>query len=128
VEKEQKNIIDFMRSANLPVRSKPTVDVSTSEKFLRCKLILSEVDELVDAIYAGDINGIADGLGDLIYLAKGTGNTFGIDLEDVMEEIHKSNMTKLIGGVETLPSGKIIKRDTFVEPDIDSIIKRQSEC
>lgn len=37
---------------------------------------------------------IADALGDLEYVVNGTAVTFGFPLEAIVEEIHRSNMTK----------------------------------
>ncbi len=62
---------------------------------LRINLILEELDELVRASQSQDLVGVADALGDLLYVIYGAGCAYGIDLEPVFKEIHRSNMSKL---------------------------------
>ena len=62
---------------------------------LRINLILEELDEFVRASQSQDLVGVADALGDLLYVIYGAGCAYGIDLEPVFKEIHRSNMSKL---------------------------------
>lgn len=62
---------------------------------LRINLILEELDEFVRASQSQDLVEVADALGDLLYVIYGAGCAYGIDLEPVFKEIHRSNMSKL---------------------------------
>ncbi len=86
---------------------------------------LSELGELWDAYYIEkDLSKIADAIGDAVYFLKGTANAFGIDLEPIFEEIHRSNMTK------TKPEGdaKAIKGPGYSPPDLQAIIVKQMDA
>jgi predicted HAD superfamily Cof-like phosphohydrolase len=76
------------------VSTQPTmVDAATRE--LRIALIEEEAREFAEAARAGDMVGMADALADLLYVTFGAGVTLGIDLDPVLAEVHRSNMTKL---------------------------------
>jgi predicted HAD superfamily Cof-like phosphohydrolase len=108
------------------VRTFPTTNVSPEEKLLRIKLMMSELSETIDAIAANDIVKIADGIADLIYVVKGTAITYGIDIEPIFNEVHKSNMSKCIDGkLIKDSSGKVLKPDSYSPPDIELLIEQQ---
>jgi len=60
-------------------------------------------------------------LADLLYVVYGTAVTFGLPLEEVFEEVHRSNMSKL--GDDGKPikreDGKILKSNQYKEPNLD---------
>ena len=81
-------------------------------------------DELLDFINgAGDLAKLAKELGDLVYVAFGAADVFGIPLERVFNAVHASNMTKVgaDGKVERRADGKILKGPNYLEPDIASL-------
>lgn len=93
---------------------------------LRIDLITEELTELADAIEANDIVEIADALGDLLYVIFGTAVSYGLDMTPIFNEVHRSNMTKFPNGeVIRGENGKILKPDTFEEPDLANIIINQ---
>lgn len=94
---------------------------------LRFDLIEEELTELGDALDDGDIIEIADALGDLIYVVVGAALSFGIDLDPVIEEIHRSNMTKFIGGAAFREDGKLLKGDFYEQPDIRMVLANQKD-
>jgi predicted HAD superfamily Cof-like phosphohydrolase len=63
-------------------------------RYLRLHLILEEVAELIGCFAKQDAVGVADALGDLMYVTLGTAVTFDIPLEKIFNEIHRSNMSK----------------------------------
>lgn len=91
---------------------------------LRLALIREELAELEEAIDAEDIVQIADALGDLLYVVYGAALAFGVDLEPVFAEIHRSNMTKRGGPVRE--DGKVLKPTTYSPPDLAPILAAQS--
>lgn len=71
-----------------------------------------------------DLVEVADALGDLDYVVQGSNLVFGIPAEEVVAEIHRSNMSKL--GADGKPicreDGKILKGPNYSPPDLASII------
>lgn len=94
---------------------------------LRHKLMAEENDEYLEACNANDKVGIADALGDQLYILCGTILKHGLQdvIEDVFDEIQKSNMSKL--GEDGNPifreDGKILKGPNYFKPNIQQFIK-----
>lgn len=88
---------EFHDVMGLPIRD--VADGSTTgtqeQRDLRCRLILEEAQEFVDACEDNDLVAMADALADLLYVTYGAAVTFGIPLDSVVQEVHRSNMTKL---------------------------------
>ena len=91
---------------------------------LRIALLREEVGELERAIEAGDLVEIADGIADVIYIAIGTALAYGIPLDLVWREVHRSNMAKVgkDGKVHKAPNGKIVKPEGWRPPNIAAIL------
>ena len=102
----------------------PTVDVPADVKELRCALVEEEAEELRAAVEADDIVGIADAIADLLYVVHGAALTFGIPVDDVFAEVHRSNMTKL--GDDGAPilraDGKVMKGPSYSPPQLEPIL------
>ena len=90
-------------------------------------LLEEEVGEFVTASKTEDLVGIADALADIVYVIYGTALTYGIDLDSVLREVHKSNMSKLGGDGKPLlrGDGKVIKSERYFPPDISSVLSMQ---
>jgi predicted HAD superfamily Cof-like phosphohydrolase len=118
---------EFHRSCELPMRTSPTNDIGSEQIELRLALIEEEVAELREAAVAGDLVGIADALADIIYVAYGTAHVYGIDVDSVLDEVHASNMTKL--GSDGRPvrraDGKILKGPDYRPPDVRAVLAAQ---
>ena len=105
------------------VEMEPTwPDFNTRE--LRLALIQEELEELSDAVADRDMIQIADALTDLLYVVYGAGHSFGLDLDECFEEVHRSNMSKL--GENGRPihreDGKVMKGPGYFEPDLEGIL------
>jgi len=75
-----------------------------------------------------DIVEIADALADIIYIACGTAVSYGIPLDKVFEEVHRSNMAKLVDGKPLKrEDGKVIKPVGWTAPDIAGVLKRSHQ-
>jgi NTP pyrophosphatase (non-canonical NTP hydrolase) len=82
-------------------------------------LVEEEFTELMDEWDAGNIVGVADGAGDLIWVVLGLCNALGINISPVWDEIRASNMSKTVDGkVIRRDDGKILKPDTYFKPNI----------
>jgi len=96
----------------------PSTDIPANLRDIRIALLDEEVGEYREAALAGDLVGIADGLADLIYVAYGTAQTYGIPIDDVLAEVHRSNMTKQ----PNPDGGKFIKGADFSPADIHAVL------
>ena len=109
-------------------REVPTGTVSESEYMLRYNLIKEENDEYLEAAKRGDLVEIADALGDQLYILFGTILRHGLQhkIEEVYDEIHRSNMSKLDHNGQPIfrEDGKILKSERYFKPDIKSILEK----
>lgn len=117
----------FHRAFDLPSRVLPSADVSDELAALRVRLLSEELDELKDATAARDIVGIADALADIVYVAYGTAVTYGLDLDAVLTEVHRANMSKLdANGRPVLRAdGKVLKSARYRAPDVAGVVAQQ---
>lgn len=123
-----KYVDEFHEAFFLPRADKPNADtVEAADTLLRIDLINEEAGEFEDAALAGNIVGVADALADLVYVTYGAAITYGIDLDAVLKEVHRSNMTKL--GPDGAPiyrsDGKVLKPSTFSPPDVAAVLQKQ---
>lgn len=102
---------EFHEHVGASIRSLPTVDVDGA--MLRCDFIDEEAAELRTAVERGDVAAAADALGDLVYVVYGAALHFGLDLDAVVAEVHRSNMTKTPAG-----NGKAVKGPHYRPPDL----------
>ena len=124
-----RQVAEFHRAYELPMRSRATVDIGDAQVQLRQALIEEEVAELADAGRRGDLVAVADALADIVYVAYGTAHVYGIDLDAVLDEVHSSNMTKLgaDGRPVRRPDGKVLKGPSYRPPDIAAVLQRLLE-
>ena len=128
MDKEQQQVREFHDKFGLTINSKPTWP-SFEDTRLRENLIDEEFTEYIEAVEANDIIAVADALADMIYVIKGAAVTFGIDLEPILNDVHRSNMSKVWpdGTVHKNAAGKVIKPDTYSPACVGEEIKRQME-
>jgi len=94
---------------------------------LRHRLMHEENEEYLEACENGDLVEIADALGDMMYILCGTILAHGLQdkIEDIFEEIQRSNMSKL--GSDGKPiyrsDGKIMKGPNYFKPDINKMVE-----
>lgn len=118
---------EFHEKFGLPVRRRPNLGKKT-ERELRLTLIDEEFDELVAELSlnasALEMPKVAKELADLIYVAYGLAVTFGIPIDEVIAEVHRSNMSKL--GPDGKPlyreDGKVLKGPDYAEADVEWVL------
>ena len=89
---EQVMVEAFHRTFDIAVNSVPTV-VDKQTRELRVNLIQEEFDELKEAFEAEDLSSIAKEMADLLYVVYGAAVSYGIDMDPVFREVHRSNMS-----------------------------------
>lgn len=115
----QEQVREFHETFRLAIASRPMLP-NEGLRLLRVELLAEEVDELMRADEADDLVEIADALGDIVYVIYGTALSYGIDLDRVVAEIHRSNMTKEPG-----PTGKAVKGVAYDPPRIAHVLVEQ---
>ena len=87
------------------------------------RLLKEEFDEYNQGEYNNDLENIAKELADIIYIVCGTAVSYGIPLDRVFEEVHRSNMAKLVDGKPVRrDDGKILKPEGWTPPNIKKIL------
>lgn len=117
---------EFHVAFGIGVSDTPKASLDEKKIKLRYELMAEENDEYLEAAMKGDLIEVADALGDMLYILCGTILEHGMQhkIEEVFEEIQKSNMSKL--GKDGKPiyreDGKVLKGPDYFKPDIKSII------
>jgi len=109
---------EFHRKYGHCVSEKPTT-VSQAVRNLRIRLIDEEAGETIEALQDANLVEIADGLADLLYVVFGTAVSYGIPIDEVFKEVHRSNMTKTL---DKDNGGKTMKGPDWESPKIREII------
>ena len=102
--------------------------IEEKDYLLRYNLLKEENEEYLEACKNGDIVEIADALGDQLYILFGTILKHGLQhkIEEVYDEIHRSNMSKLDENGQPIfrEDGKILKSALYFKPDIKRILDK----
>ena len=118
----------FHEAFGLGMKDSPTANLDAYKNLLRYKLMREENEEYLDAANNKDLVEVADALGDMLYILCGTIIEHGMQhkIEEVFNEIQKSNMSKL--GADGKPifreDGKVLKGPNYFKPDIKTILDR----
>ena len=123
-----KAVQDFHEAFKLGYSQSPIADLGPEKNMLRYKLMREENEEYLDAANDGDLVEVADALGDMLYILCGTIIEHGLQhkIEEVFEEIQRSNMSKLDENGEPIyrEDGKVLKGPNYFKPDIETILNR----
>lgn len=119
---EQAMVKAFHNKFEIVAQTVPA-DVNEETKQLRIRLIQEEFDELKEAMATGNLATVAKEMADLLYVTYGTAVSYGIDMEPVFREVHRSNLSK-IGGYKRA-DGKWVKPPTYSPADIESLLEVQ---
>lgn len=119
-------VLEFHKAFGLDYELTPTAYLGEPKNLLRYKLMREENEEYLEAANNNDLIEVADALGDMLYILCGTIIEHGLQhkIEEVFEEIQRSNMSKL--GSDGNPiyreDGKVLKGPNYFKPDIASIL------
>lgn len=119
---EQAMVEEFHRKFSIVAQATP-MDLNEETKRLRVRLIEEEFDELKESMAGGDLAAVAKEMADLLYVVYGTAVSYGIDMDPVFREVHRSNMSK-VGGYKR-EDGKWVKPATYSPARIEPILAEQ---
>jgi predicted HAD superfamily Cof-like phosphohydrolase len=118
----------FHKAFGLDVSEVQKADLGLDKNMLRYKLMREENEEYLEAASQGDLVEVADALGDMLYILCGTIISHGMQhkIEEVFEEIHRSNMSKLDKNGEPIyrEDGKVLKGPDYFRPELKDILDR----
>ena len=126
IKKPIEAVEKFHNAFGLGVKQEPIADLGASKNKLRFNLMKEENEEYLEATEQNDLVEVADALGDMLYILCGTIIEHGMQhkIEDVFDEIQRSNMSKL--GEDGKPiyraDGKVLKGPNYFKPDIGKIL------
>jgi predicted HAD superfamily Cof-like phosphohydrolase len=119
----------FHQVFKLEYHETPTAEIDQAIVELRHRLMEEENDEYLEACRNNDLTQIADALGDKMYILFGTIIAHGLQykIEEVFDEIHRSNMSKLDDNGNPIyrKDGKIMKSKNYFLPEINKILEVQ---
>ncbi|WP_416960191.1 MazG nucleotide pyrophosphohydrolase domain-containing protein [Streptomyces sp. Agncl-13] len=117
---------EFHLAFGLDARSTPT-EVDPGLAAHRGELLAEEAAEVVEVSVDGPLDRLAHELADVVYVAYGTALVHGVDLDDVIAEIHRANMTKIgpAGEIARRADGKVLKGKHYEAPDVAGVLRKQ---
>lgn len=118
---------EFHEVFKIGSREVPEANIDEAEYVLRHRLMHEENEEYLEACKRGDLEEIADALGDKMYILFGTILKHGLQykIEEIFDEIQRSNMSKLDDNGQPIfrEDGKILKSKNYFKPDIKKILE-----
>lgn len=128
MKRKIKAVERFHRSFGLGVSDSPRANLGQEKNTLRFNLMDEENKEYLQAAQNNDLVEVADALGDMLYILCGTILEHGMQykIEEVFEEIQRSNMSKLGPNGQPIyrEDGKVLKGPDYFAPDIKTILDK----
>nr|WP_322624653.1 nucleoside triphosphate pyrophosphohydrolase family protein [uncultured Flavobacterium sp.] len=127
MKKQLDSVTQFHTSFKLGVGESTRASLGENLNLLRYNLMKEENEEYLEAAQNNDLTEVADALGDMLYILCGTIIEHGLQhkIEEVFDEIQRSNMSKLDHNGEPIyrEDGKVMKGPNYFKPDFSSILK-----
>lgn len=117
------SVREFHTTYGVPLQNHPALP-SSNRRCMRQAILNEEWNEYCEAERNDDLVEIADALADMVYVIAGTAHEYGIPLDAVLAEVHRSNMSKLDESGEPIlrEDGKVLKGPNFFTPDIAKLL------
>ncbi len=126
MKKQLDNLEEFNQVFKIGETPKEPTLISKKEFILRFDLMKEELEEYFEACKENDLVEIADALGDQLYILCGTILKHGMahKIEEVFNEIHRSNMSKLDqdGTPIFREDGKVLKGENYFKPNLKKVL------
>ena len=122
IKKAIESVKKFHEAFQLGYKKQPSIELSNEKIDLRYNLMAEENKEYLEAAKNKDVVEVADALGDMLYILCGTIIEHGMQdiIEDVFDEIQRSNMSKLDENGKPIfrEDGKVLKSDLYFKPNL----------
>ena len=126
MKKQLEQVKQFNKAFKIEDTEKPRL-INKEESDLRWRLMDEENLEYLEACKQKDLVEVADALADQLYILCGTILKHGMGniIEDLFNEVHRSNMSKLDenGNRIVRRDGKILKSSLYTPPNLNTIIE-----
>ncbi len=120
-------VAEFHNAFGLGVSKTMMANLGEAKNMLRFNLMDEENKEYLEAAENNDMVEVADALGDMLYILCGTILEHGMQhkIEEVFNEIQRSNMSKLGGDGKPIyrEDGKVLKGPNYFRPNIEAILE-----
>jgi predicted HAD superfamily Cof-like phosphohydrolase len=117
---DNSDVKDFQTNFEVPMADKPTL-LDPSTFLFRSKFMQEELNEFNESHLLCDLEGCADALVDLVYVAHGTALMMGIPWQKIWDEVQRANMSKVRATSEDQSKRKstldVIKPEGWIAPD-----------
>lgn len=129
LESLQDAVTDFHECFGAPVGDFANPAIPDSHCRLRIALIAEELDELRQAFDKRDLVAATDALADLMYVVMGGFVALGVEAGPILEEVHRSNMSKLGPDMRAIirEDGKVLKGPSYEPPGIAGALDAQRD-
>ena len=121
MKKQLESVKKFHNTYKIGYSDTPLANLGNIKNKLRFSLMSEENEEYLEAANNDDIIEVADALGDMLYILCGTIIEHGMHeiIEDVFDEIQRSNMSKLGEDGEPIyrEDGKVLKGPNYFKPN-----------
>tara|TARA_Y200000002_G_scaffold379532_1_gene388985 strand:- start:304 stop:687 length:384 start_codon:yes stop_codon:yes gene_type:complete len=121
MKKQIESVKKFHNTYKIGYSKTPIANLGNGKNKLRFSLMCEENEEYLEASNNNDIIEVADALGDMLYILCGTIIEHGMHniIEDVFDEIQRSNMSKLGEDGEPIyrDDGKVLKGPNYFKPN-----------
>lgn len=121
-------VTEFHTAFKVNMNTTPIADIGKDRNLLRFNLMKEENEEYLEAANNNDLVEVADALGDMLYILCGTIIEHGMQdkIEQVFDEIQKSNMSKLDENGKPIyrEDGKVLKGANYFSPNIKDILSK----
>lgn len=118
MNKMQTAVNEFLEQAGQTVNEAPRIP--SADDMRRASVLLEDaVKGTIEAISEQDLIAVASGIATVLYDAFGAASRFGIDMQPIFDEVHKSHMAGLKAGHNVLPSigEELNKQSTYGHED-----------
>lgn len=112
-----KDVLQFHEKFGSEISDEPSIPIDPVSLFRR-ELMREEMNELLDAMWKKDVEGVAKELVDVLYTVIGTAIVYGVPLDPVWDAVHKSNMDK----VRVKGRYKVQKKRGYRKPNIGDVM------
>lgn len=127
MKRQLEAVAEFHNAFGLGVANEMKSDLGENKNLLRFNLMKEENEEYLEAVQNNNLTETADALGDMLYILCGTILEHGLQhkIEEVFEEIQRSNMSKLDHDGKPIyrEDGKVMKGPNYFKPNFEAILK-----
>ena len=105
----------------------PSIDIPQELIDFRLKFLHEELKEIEEGYASGDLEQVADGLVDLIYVALGTAHLHRLPFDRLFDEVQRANMRKVRAASSSDSkrgsSYDVVKPEGWTKPNIIAILE-----